>query len=319
MNPKLALWTKQNIPDQSGKTFLVTGANSGLGLEIAKHLTNKHAKVIMAGRSEERLEEAIAEIKEENTQAYLEKLVFDLADLDSVKTAADSLISAGTELDGLINNAGVMAIPYEHSKQGYELQFAINHLGHFLLTKKLIPLLEKRGGRIVQQTSYGYLNAKGNVTEDPGKDNYQRMGRYFDTKLFNILFSLKLNEELEKQGSKVRSYLAHPGLSNTTLFPMMKQNILVRWIVKTFIRFMGQTAQMGSLGSVYAATNANVRIDKIYGPRNANEQTAPKGLPKACKIDETIVEIADAKALWELSIELTKKYLWSTKTTISQT
>ncbi len=303
-------WVNENVPDLTGKTYLVTGANSGLGFEISNFLAIKGASVWLAGRREEEIDKAIAKIKAATNNEQLSKLIFDLADLNSVNQAANHFLEKDIALDGLINNAGVMAIPYSNSKQGYELQFAINHLGHFLLTQKLLPQLEKKGARIVNMSSFAYLSASGKVRAELSESEYARFPRYAETKHYNVLFSAEFNRRAAENNIRTKAYIAHPGLSSTNLFPVpgIKNNKLLMKVVHFFVRGIGQSAAMGSLGAILAATAPNAETDKIYGPTDSKGRPGQKGFPVGADLEPHRLDKKAAKKLWNLSLELTKNY-----------
>lgn len=308
MKNNIKAWLQENIPTLDNKTYLVTGTNSGLGFHIAESLAFRGATVYLGGKREDAVDKAILSIKSEIENAKLHKVIFNLADLEDVQRTAQRLLEQNIILDGLINNAGVLGVPYTKSKQGHELHFAVNHLGHFLLSQKLIPLLEKSAGRVVNMSSYGYLNAKGDLNPDPKREEYMRMQRYFESKLYNVLFALKFNKQSEQTHSEVKAYLAHPGLSATTLFPTMKTVPMAGTIGKFFLNILGQNAAMGALGAVYAATSPTAKINKLYGPKNGKGEPSQKGYPEEIEIDRRLATEDRVEELWQTSLKLTQQY-----------
>jgi len=211
-------WIEENIPDQSGKLVLVTGANSGLGYEVTRELALKGAIVIMACRNLEKGEEAADEIRSANPSGELRLMQLDLADLKSVKRFADEVHAEYSYLDTLVNNAGVMATPYGKTEDGFELQFGINHLGHFALTGQLLDLLEDRpGSRIVTVSSYAHWFGWINFSDLNGEKFYYRWMAYCQSKLANLLFAYELQRRLSQHGKEAISVAAHPGSTVTNL------------------------------------------------------------------------------------------------------
>lgn len=186
-------WTAADIPDQTGRTVLVTGGNSGLGFHTCRLLAAAGARVLLASRSAERGEQARSEIVKGLPHAQLEAASLDLADLESVRRCADSLLTGLERLDLLVNNAGVMAIPRQETVQGFERQFGVNHLGHFALTGALLPILLKtQGSRIVNVSSMAHRSGRMNFSDLHGLRKYSPFGAYAQSKLANLLFTLEL-------------------------------------------------------------------------------------------------------------------------------
>ena len=241
-------------------TILVTGANSGIGLEAVKLFAGKGAEVIMACRNVEKAEVAAAEVRAVVPEARLEIMALDLADLASVKAFADAVKQRFSTLDVLLNNAGLMAPPLQRTKDGFEIQFGTNHLGHFALTGQLLELLEAADApRIVQISSLAHRGGKlmwGNLNAEK---SYSRWAFYCQSKLANLIFARDLNRRLEKAGSKVHAYAAHPGYSATHLQDTVPGGGL-------FNTIMAQPAEMGCLPGVMAATSPDVEPGGYYGP-----------------------------------------------------
>ncbi|MFZ9621868.1 MAG: SDR family NAD(P)-dependent oxidoreductase, partial [Prochlorococcaceae cyanobacterium] len=224
-------WTLADMPDQSGRIALVTGANSGLGLESARALVSKGATVVLACRSQAKAEQARAQLLSETrsvessghggaavdrSEASLEVLELDLADLGSVRQAAEQLAARHSRLDLLLNNAGVMAPPRTLTRQGFELQFGVNHLGHFDLTQRLLPLLlASASPRVVQVTSGAQYFGQLDFDDLQGERRYDRWKAYGQSKLANVV----LAQELQRRYPQLRSAAAHPGLARTNLQP----------------------------------------------------------------------------------------------------
>ncbi|MDG4861082.1 oxidoreductase, partial [Streptomyces sp. T-3] len=211
-------WNADHIPDQTGRIFLVTGANSGLGLATTRALARRGGHVILAVRDEEKGRRAVADITAEQPGASLEVRPLDLADLDSVRVFAEKMHADHPRIDVLINNAGVMAPPRTLSAQGHELQFAVNHLGHFALTGLLLDLLSAvPDSRVVTVSSANHRQGSLYFDDLTGERRYRPMAFYNQSKLANAVFGCELHRRLDAAGSAVRSVLAHPGYTSTNL------------------------------------------------------------------------------------------------------
>jgi protochlorophyllide reductase len=286
-------WTEADIPDQTGRTVLVTGANSGLGLRTAQVLATRGAHVIMACRSAERGEAARLKVG-----GSAEVLQLDLADLSSVRAAAEKV---GT-LDLLINNAGIMAVPYGKTVDGFERQFGTNHLGHAALTWLLLPALRQRpGARVVTVSSlahqYGHIDF-----DDPNWEHrsYSYRGSYGQSKLANILFA----RELDRRCPEVTSIAAHPGVTATELTNNMADahNSLFLRIGGRISHLFSQSVEMGALPQLYAATSPDARGGQYYGPDRFNGY---RGHPAEARMTSEARDDLAANRLWELTIKLT--------------
>lgn len=263
MNTK---WNTADIPSQSGKTFLVTGANSGLGLGTSKELARKGAKVVMTARNLKKGEAAVTTIKKEIPNANLILMQLDLADLNSVEQFASDFRKHFQKLDVLINNAGVMMPNTRQvTKQGFELQFGTNHIGHFVLTNHLLPILEKTpSSRIVTLSSLVAKMGKADIYWDDlqWETSYDKMGAYAQSKLANMMFGIELQERLAAKGSKTISVLAHPGYTATNL----QNNMGLQGKIMNLL--FAQKLDMGILPTLRAATDPNVKGGGYYGPAN---------------------------------------------------
>lgn len=286
-------WTEADIPDQTGRTVLVTGANSGLGLRTAQVLAGKGAHVIMGCRSVQRGQAA-----RRTVQGSAEVLELDLADLSSVRAAAESV----SALDVLINNAGIMAVPYGTTVDGFERQFGTNHLGHAALTWLLLPALRRRpGARVVTVASLAHQYGQMNF-DDPNweRRSYSLRGSYGQSKLANILFA----RELERRSSDVTSIAAHPGITATDLTDNMASahsSFLLRLGGKISHLF-SQSVEMGALPQLYAATSPDARGGEYYGPDSFN---GIRGYPAVARMTAAARDDLAANRLWELTIKLT--------------
>ncbi|MGZ2361127.1 oxidoreductase [Streptomyces sp. 372A] len=270
-------WSARDIPDQSGRTAVVTGANSGIGLVTARELARCGARVLLACRDERRGEEAAARIRYAVRGADVEFARLDLADLSSVRAFAEGF--RADRLDLLINNAGVMALPYGRTADGFETQFGVNHLGHFALTGLLLPKLPAAGGARVVTVSSG-LHTLGNI--DMGdlnsERNYRRWTAYGRSKTANLLFVHELARRLAAAGSTVVAAAAHPGYASTNLqtaAARMENRRGAERVMGIANRVVARPASAGALPTLYAATAPGVRPDSFIGPRVLGLRGAP--------------------------------------------
>lgn len=299
-------WLAQHIPPQTGKTALITGANSGLGFEAAKVLAAKGARTILAVRDPAKGERAAAAIRSATPEAALAVLPLDLASLASIRAAAASFLQTYDRLDMLINNAGVMAIPRRTTADGFEMQFGTNHLGHFALTGLLLPLILKTpAARIVTVSSGAHVLGRINFEDLHGERRYQPWLAYGQSKLANLLFAYELQRRLAAAGSPVISAAAHPGYAATNLQavgPEMAGSALGRRLMAFANRFFAQSAAMGALPEIYAATAPNVRGGDYIGPDGPLGQ---RGFPKKAQSNARSHDQAAAARLWAVSEALT--------------
>ncbi|MEN8161198.1 MAG: oxidoreductase, partial [Myxococcota bacterium] len=253
-------WTARDIPDQSGRTAVVTGANGGLGLETARALARAGAHVIMAARDQEKAAAAEKSIQEELPAASLRIVPLDLGSLASVRGAADRVLADHRQIDILVNNAGLMAIPERRTADGFEMQFGVNHLGHFALTAQLLPaLLRAEAARVVSVTSTAHHLGR---AIDP--DNPHLEGRYGDwkaygqSKLANFHFAIALQRRFAGAGAAAASLVAHPGLSDTDLQAKSVEETggrLVQRFFHALAASTGMTSAQGALPQLRAATD----------------------------------------------------------------
>lgn len=292
-------WTTAKIPDQSGRTAIVTGANTGLGLETAKALAAKGAHVILAVRNLTKGEAAVEWITRSVRDADLELQRLDLGSLASVREAADEIRTKHETIDLLINNAGVMTPPRETTSDGFELQFGTNHLGHFALTGLLLDrLLPTVGSRIVTVSSIGHRFAPGIRFEDLQWDRrYNRLQAYGQSKLANLLFTYELQRRLT--GQHTTALAAHPGGSDTELARHLP-GVVQRAV--PLVRPLFQEAAMGALPTLRAATDPGALGGQYYGPDGLGQQ---KGHPKLVTSNERSYDIELQRRLWTVSEELT--------------
>ncbi len=300
-------WTEADIPDQTGRTILITGANSGIGFEAARALAQHGATVVLACRNRNKADDAVAKITEANPTGSTEILEVDLADLESVKNAAEEFLAAHERLDILVNNAGLMATPKQQTAQGFEMQFGVNHLGHFALTSHLVPVILKSGpARVVSISSQGHRPGRINFDDlNWEQRNYSPWRAYFQSKLANLLFTRELQRRLSAAESEAIAVAAHPGASNTNLGHENPGGILGNLIHASrplVERFMSQSAAMGALPTLRSATDRAVEGGDYFGPRGLGEQRGHPikvGMSKQARDDDT------ARKLWGISEGLT--------------
>ena len=296
-------WSTDDIPSLEGRVALVTGANSGLGLESVRALAASGATVILACRSSHRAEVTKTKLLEEGC-TRLDPLDLDLADLNSVHRAAETVAERYGALDLLLNNAGVMAPPRTLTMQGHELQFGVNHLGHMALTQHLLPFMEAQPDpRVVTVTSGAQYFGKIRWDDPSWNSGYDRYAAYGQSKLANVMFALELDARLRRQDSNVRSLAAHPGIARTELQPTALANGGNRAEALAY-RLMDplfQSAAMGALPQLHAATAASAQGGEHYGPGGWG---GLRGYPALCRIAPAALDPEQRKRLWALSEEL---------------
>ena len=294
-------WTRDAIPDQRGRTALITGANSGLGLETARALLARGARVVLACRNLTKAESACEELAPAGAGEAI-PLELDLADLVSVRRGAAEVGERWGGLDLLINNAGVMAPPRQLSAQGFELQFAVNHLGHFALTQAVLPLL-RPGARVVHVSSGASYFGRIAFDDLQGEQRYDAWAAYAQSKLANVMTALELQRRLNRQGAAVHSIAAHPGLARTNLQPtsVAARGSRMEALAYRLMDPLFQSAAMGALPQLFAATAPDAEPGGFYGPGGLANL---KGYPKACRIAPAALDTQACEQLWSVSEEL---------------
>jgi NAD(P)-dependent dehydrogenase (short-subunit alcohol dehydrogenase family) len=291
-------FTAQDIPDQSGRCIVVTGANTGLGFEASRMLAAKGARVLLACRNEEKARDAMARIATETPGADLGFVPLDQADLDSVRAAAEQ-IAGEPCVDVLLNNAGVMFPPLERTRQGFELQFGVNHLGTFALTALLLPrLAEAPEPRVVITASLAHRG--GNIAWDDlnAQESYNRTQRYSDSKLANMLHLFELDRRLRATGSPVIATGCHPGFAATDL---MRHSGIFRLFTPVF-GLLFNSAEQGAWPSAQAATDRSAQGGDYFGPIGFQEIRGKSG--KAKRTDQAR-DPELARRLWDVSVAMT--------------
>ena len=281
-------WTTENIIDQAGKTILITGANTGLGYQTALELAKKNAFVILAGRNSDKINQAIVAIKAEIPNAKLEAGIVDLSDLKSISDFADSINKNHNRLDVLINNAGVMFPPSSKTKDGYELQFGVNFIAHYLLTTKLLKLITNtKNSRIVTLSSIAHKNGVLDFDNFKLEKPFDKFREYGQSKVADLIFTFELQRRLQDINSTSISVGAHPGISKTELLRTDSPEMINE--------FPHMTANQGAFSSLYAATE-NIPGGSYIGPNGENEMT---GYPAPAFIAEYAKDEILGKRLWE--------------------
>lgn len=303
----MAKWTEDDIPDQSGRVALVTGANSGLGFETARALAQHGAHVVMACRNAAKAADAERRINALEPSGSVEVLLTDMADLDSIAGSVAQFAAAHDRLDLLVNNAGIMATPKGQTAQGFEQQLGVNHLGHFALTAPLLPLLfaAGEGSRIVSVSSNAHKFGTMNFGDLMSDKRYSPWGAYGQSKLANLLFTAELQRRLVAGGHPTIAVAAHPGGSRTELGKESAGGIvstMFRVMRPVMNATMSQSAAMGALPQLHAGVAAGVVGDDYYGPDGIGEMRGhPRKVGRTAKAKST----EDAARLWDVSLELT--------------
>lgn len=297
-------WSANDVPDLTGKLAIVTGSTSGIGLETVRVLAERGAEVILAARNEVKAHGVIEEMRRGIPGAQLESYVLDTSSLASVREFARWFIDLGRPLDLLINNAGIMMVPYEKSVDGNELQLATNHLGHFALTGLLLPALDAApSARVVTVSSIAHKDGELDFTNLQFEDGagYSSGRAYRRSKLANLLFARELDRRLDAAGSSTISIAAHPGVSDTNLGSHLTDNVFLRPLQPVMSAVL-QGAEAGSLPTLRAAADPDVQGGQYYGPVRRGETTGPPDLARQSRA-ATDPELA--RRLWEASEEIT--------------
>lgn len=296
-------WTAADIPDQSGRTAIVTGANSGLGLVTAEQLASRGAHVVMAVRDLGKGRDARAALLARHPSAHVEVRRLDLSDLHSVRQFVNEVRGNGLSPDLLVNNGGVMFPPRRLSLQGQEIQFATNHLGHFALTGLLLDLMRTRSDpRVVTVTSILHHRGRIHFDDLTGERSYSPFSYYAQSKLANVLFGLELHRRLSAADAQVSSVLAHPGYAATNLQTAGPTGVL-RLLGRLGNRILAQPPAAGALPQLFAATAPQVRGGQFYGPDGPFES---RGHPRLVQPSHAGGDPTTARRLWEVSEQLTE-------------
>jgi NAD(P)-dependent dehydrogenase (short-subunit alcohol dehydrogenase family) len=296
----MAKWTTSDIPDQTGRTAIVTGANTGLGFQTVTALAAHGAHVVLAVRNLDKGKDAVQKIAAASTGGAVTLQELDLTSLSSVRAAADELRSKHDGIDLLINNAGVMWTPKSITNDGFELQFGTNHLGHFALTGLLLDrLLPTQGSRVVTVSSVGHrMRAAIHFDDLQWERSYSRVGAYGQSKLANLLFTYELQRRLAPRGTTIAA-AAHPGGSNTELSRNMPAPLRV---ATAAMAPLFQRADIGALPTLRAATDPDVHGGQYFGPDGFGQM---RGYPKVVSSSDQSHDESLQRRLWEVSEKLT--------------
>ncbi len=293
------MWTTKDIPDQEGKTVIVTGANTGIGYETALAMFKAGATVIVACRDKEKAEKAIAKMETEKGTGSLEVGILDLASLNSVKQFAETFSEKHKQLHLLLNNAGVGVPPASKTSEGYELQFGVNFLGHFALTGLLYPLLKTtQGARVVTVSSFGYKGSAIDFDNLKLEKEYDAVREYGQSKLADLIFSIELDRRIKTKGDKVLSIAAQPGANSTEIARHMPDDAVVA-MQQHFGGLM--EPWQGALPTLYTAISSDANGGIMYEPNEGGF----KGYPALATLDENALDEMVAKKLWKTAEEAT--------------
>jgi NAD(P)-dependent dehydrogenase (short-subunit alcohol dehydrogenase family) len=299
-------WTEENLPDLSGKTIIITGANSGTGFAATKFMSARGAVIIMACRNPVKANQALQNIKKDNPEAKLDFMRLDLSSLASIKQFSEEFKKKYTALDILINNAGMSQTPDIKTEDGFEMQMGVNHLGHFALTGHLMDrLVNTKDSRVVTMSSMNHEQGIMNFNNLFLEGEYHQMKAYEQSKLANLLFSYELSRRLTQAGVGVESIAAHPGFVNSNIMKSnkyTKRSFVFNLMFNIFNLLLAMTPSMGSLGIMRAATDRTLKNGDYVGPTKIG---GFRGLPKLLTSSERSYNEKDAKKLWQISEQYT--------------
>lgn len=296
-------WTAADIPSQDGKLAIITGPTSGAGLSIALGLVSAGARLVLAARNAQKTQSLIEKIRAEFPSADVSAIMLDLANLASIRHFAETIARKYTHLDLLINNAGVAAIPYQRTVDGFEMQLGTNHLGHFALTGLLLPyLLAAPAPRVVTVASGASNTGRINFDDLQSEHRYSRYGAYAQSKLANLLFALELQRRAERAGLQLKSIASQPGWTATNLGPDKDTNPLEHRLWVILNRLFAHSPEVGAVPTLYAATVVDLTGGTYISPsgfRGLHGPPAPMNPGRAAQ------DKATAERLWAVSEALT--------------
>lgn len=298
-------WTPDNLPSLSGKTYVVTGGNSGLGFEAAKILATKGARVVVTTRSEAKALDAVGALRAAVPKADVDFVLLDLTDPESIEKAADAILEKCPRLDACINNAGVMQTPELRTSEGFELQLATNHLGHFRLNRRLLARLEENAGRVVPVSSVAHRSGVIDLEDLNAKKDYDSMRAYSQSKLANLMYGFELQRLLTERASPVVSISCHPGYAATNLqssgVGMEGGSAIFRTVYKVLNAVVAQSAEKGAWPLVLAAADPKAEAGAYYGPTGLG---GARGKVGKSFVDPRAQDQDLAAALWKKTEEL---------------
>ena len=292
-------WQPDRLPDLAGKTHIVTGGNSGIGFDTAAMLGKAGANVVLACRSPDKAQAAKRDL-EKQVKGTVDLVQLDLSDLASVRAAADEVRRNHTQIDGLINNAGIMQTPKRKTKDGFELQFGTNHLGHFLWTSLLIDLVDATAGRVVVVSSIAHKFGEIDLDDLMWETGYTPSKAYFRSKLANIMFAFELDRRLQANGCKSVCIACHPGYANTNLQSTGPKGLL-SMIYKLTNPLFAQSSAAGAIPTALAAAGKEAQRGAYYGPKKMGEARGPVG---DAIVAEQALDQEMARKLWSASEDL---------------
>jgi NAD(P)-dependent dehydrogenase (short-subunit alcohol dehydrogenase family) len=305
MDSGFSNWTANQLPDLTGKLYVITGGNSGIGFEAAKHLGKAGADIVLACRSVTKAQEA-AKVLRTQVRGKVDVVQIDLSDLSSVRKVAEEILEKYSKIDALINNAGIMQTPELQTADGFEMQFGTNHLGHFLLSGLLIDAVEAAAGRVVTLSSIAHLTGEIRFDDLMGKKKYSPSDAYTQSKGANLMFALELDRRLLASGRKAVSIGCHPGYTKTNLQSTGPTGIF-KFIYKFTNVLLAQSGPEGALPTVLAAAGTEAKRGGYYGPTKIGGIRGPVG---DAKVAPYIFNLDTAKKLWDESEKLVG-YKWA--------
>ena len=292
-------WTPDRLPDLTGKRYLITGGNAGLGFEAARMLANENADIVIASRNPTKVQSAVADLQGLGP-GRIDGVTLDLSNMQSVRRAAAEIRERFDGFDAIINNAGVMQTPEQRTADGLELQLATNHLGHFLLDGLLFDLVENRGGRVVAVASIVHKRGQMHFDDLMLSDSYRPTRAYAQSKLANLLFAFELDRRLKAVGSAVQSIACHPGYAATNLQTTGPTGAM-RALYQVLNRLFAQSAKAGAVPLVLAAAGAEAKAGAYYGPTGSFDAGGPVG---DAAVAEAALDQSSAARLWAASERL---------------
>lgn len=301
----MSRWTLADMPDQTGRTALVTGANDGLGFHVTGALAGRGARVLMACRNQDKADRARRDLLNVNPKALLDIVPLDLGDLSSVRACADAVADRTSTLDILVCNGGIMAVPFGLTRDGLELHMGVNYYGHFALVAHLMPLIRRTpGARVITVTSLAEKFGRLKLDDPVSADRYNRWRAYGDSKLAVLMLALMLDERFKREGLDARAAAAHPGFARTSLRTTRLETER-NWLQRLQLRFyevMSAPAEQGMLSILYAATSPEIAGGEYVGLSDVGQI---RGWPKVTRGQGRAYDAALRAALWAKSEQAT--------------